>query len=89
MDLVDQIDGNVRASTRQGTRIYLGQTIPGTATSCSPGKPWQQRGACWASVGVSCETKSRIRWQADVATKPPWTARQNVTEALIAVVVTS
>jgi len=40
-----------KSSTRHGTQIYLGQTIPGTVTSCSPGKPWQQRGAClqvWA-----------------------------------------
>jgi len=64
--LPNKIGSDVRASTRHehghGTRIYLGQTILGTATSCSPGKPWRQRGACWASMGEHCETKSRIRW---------------------------
>lgn len=50
---------------------------------------WKTMAAAWCILGECVWNESRIRWQADVATKPPWTARQNVTEALIAVVVTS
>lgn len=60
---------------------YLGRTIPGTTTSCFPGKPYRRRGACcsWQCVFRARKNDRPIRW---VDTTKPWTRVNTRTPAV-------